>query len=133
MTSEYMCSGRPRWPDGAAPCVSSNQGRRSCTPWVSLQRLGPLGLSQLQTQSVTQPRPARGDCAALLQALIEPKLADKRVEGIRKLKPLAERLKCTLAQLALAWCIANPHVSSVLTGASKLEQVSCPKLLVTWG
>ena len=57
--------------------------------------------------------------------MIGPMLADKRVEGVRKLKPLAERLDCTLAQLALAWCVANPHVSSVLTGASKLEQVSC--------
>ncbi|HYB06413.1 MAG TPA: aldo/keto reductase, partial [Methyloceanibacter sp.] len=32
-------------------------------------------------------------------------------------------LGCTLAQLALAWCLRNPHVSSVITGASRASQV----------
>ena len=64
--------------------------------------------------------------------MIGPMLADKRVEGVRKLKPLAERLDCTLAQLALAWCVANPHVSSVLTGASKIEQVKSLQAEVWW-
>jgi len=32
-------------------------------------------------------------------------------------------LSCTIAQLALAWIIKNPHVSTVITGASKVEQV----------
>ena len=54
---------------------------------------------------------------------MSPMLADQRVEGVRKLKPLAEKLGCSLAQLALAWCCKNPHVSSVLTGATKHEQV----------
>ena len=35
-----------------------------------------------------------------------------RVEGLR---PIAERLKCTMAQLALAWCTLSPNVSSVIT------------------
>ena len=30
---------------------------------------------------------------------------------------------CTLAQLAIAWCAKNPHVSTVITGASRVEQV----------
>jgi voltage-dependent potassium channel beta subunit len=30
---------------------------------------------------------------------------------------------CTPAQLALAWCLRNPHVSSVITGASSVEQI----------
>lgn len=59
----------------------------------------------------------------MVQAMMSPMLADQRVEGVRKLKPLAEKLGCSLAQLALAWCCANPHVSSVLTGATKHEQV----------
>jgi aryl-alcohol dehydrogenase-like predicted oxidoreductase len=29
----------------------------------------------------------------------------------------------TLAQFSLAWCLQNPHVSTVLTGASRVEQV----------
>ena len=35
---------------------------------------------------------------------------DKRLEGIPKLKPVAERLGCSMAQLALAWCVANKNV-----------------------
>ena len=44
-------------------------------------------------------------------------------EQVRALLPIAERLDCTLAQLALAWCARNPHVSTVITGASRPEQV----------
>jgi aryl-alcohol dehydrogenase-like predicted oxidoreductase len=36
---------------------------------------------------------------------------------------VATELDCTLAQLAIAWCTKNPHVSSVITGASRVEQV----------
>jgi voltage-dependent potassium channel beta subunit len=42
---------------------------------------------------------------------------------VRKLASIAGELDCTLAQLAIAWCAANPHVSSVITGASRVEQV----------
>lgn len=37
--------------------------------------------------------------------------------------PIAARLGCTSAQLALAWCLANPNVSTVITGASRKSQV----------
>jgi voltage-dependent potassium channel beta subunit len=46
-----------------------------------------------------------------------------RIEKVRRLAPLAKDLGCTLAQLALAWCLKNPHVSSVITGASRPQQV----------
>ncbi len=36
---------------------------------------------------------------------------------------MANELGCTLAQLAIAWCAKNPHVSTVITGASRVEQV----------
>ena len=45
------------------------------------------------------------------------------VERVERLRPIAERLDCTMAQLALAWCTLNPHVSTVITGASKVGQV----------
>ncbi len=48
--------------------------------------------------------------------------ADKNAAVLR-LKPVAEELGCSLAQLAIAWCLKNPHVSSVITGASRPEQV----------
>ncbi len=42
---------------------------------------------------------------------------------VEKLRPIADELGCTLAQLALAWCTKNPNVSTVITGASKASQV----------
>jgi aryl-alcohol dehydrogenase-like predicted oxidoreductase len=39
------------------------------------------------------------------------------------LMAIADELGCTMAQLAIAWCLANPNVSTVITGASKSEQV----------
>jgi len=47
----------------------------------------------------------------------------ERNEKVRGLRSLAEELGCTLAQLAIAWCAKNPHVSTVITGASRVEQV----------
>jgi voltage-dependent potassium channel beta subunit len=43
---------------------------------------------------------------------------------VRRLAPIARDLGCTLAQMALAWCVKNPHVSSVITGASRASQVT---------
>jgi voltage-dependent potassium channel beta subunit len=42
---------------------------------------------------------------------------------VRNLLPIAEELGCSLAQLAIAWCARNPHVSTVITGASRVSQV----------
>jgi aryl-alcohol dehydrogenase-like predicted oxidoreductase len=36
---------------------------------------------------------------------------------------IAGELGVSLAQLAIAWCASNPHVSTVITGASRVEQV----------
>ncbi len=44
-------------------------------------------------------------------------------EKIRQLLKVAEDLGCTPAQLAIAWCAKNPRVSTVITGASRVEQV----------
>jgi voltage-dependent potassium channel beta subunit len=46
-----------------------------------------------------------------------------RIRKVRALVPIAEELGCTTAQLALAWCLKNPNVSSVITGASRPAQV----------
>ena len=39
------------------------------------------------------------------------------------MRDVADELGCTLAQLSIAWCAANPNVSTVITGASRPEQV----------
>jgi voltage-dependent potassium channel beta subunit len=46
-----------------------------------------------------------------------------RVAAVRNLAPIAADLGCTTAQLALAWCARNPHVSTVITGASRVSQL----------
>jgi voltage-dependent potassium channel beta subunit len=43
---------------------------------------------------------------------------------VGQLEGVAKDLGCTLAQLALAWCLKNPHVSTVITGASRVSQVA---------
>jgi len=51
-------------------------------------------------------------------------LTDPRTnERVRRLEAIARDLGCTLAQLSIAWCTKNPHVSSVITGASRASQV----------
>ena len=45
-------------------------------------------------------------------------------EIVGKLARVADELGCTLAQLALAWILKNPRVSTVITGASRVEQIT---------
>jgi voltage-dependent potassium channel beta subunit len=52
------------------------------------------------------------------------RLTDESVAAkVRRLADVADDLGCSLAQLSIAWCARNPHVSSVITGASRPEQV----------
>jgi voltage-dependent potassium channel beta subunit len=53
----------------------------------------------------------------------ESKKGKESIEKVKQLMPLTDDLGCSMAQLAIAWCLKNPHVSTVITGASKLEQV----------
>jgi voltage-dependent potassium channel beta subunit len=50
--------------------------------------------------------------------------AKQNIEKVKQLIPIATDLGMTIAQLALAWCLKNPFISSVITGASKPQQVS---------
>ncbi|MGW8225033.1 MAG: potassium channel beta subunit family protein [Anaerolineales bacterium] len=47
----------------------------------------------------------------------------EKIEKVGRLMPIAGQLGCTMAQLALAWCLVNPNVSTVITGASRPQQV----------
>jgi voltage-dependent potassium channel beta subunit len=46
-----------------------------------------------------------------------------RNDKVRRLAAVADDLGCSLAQLSVAWCASNRHVSTVITGASRVEQV----------
>ena len=50
-------------------------------------------------------------------------VTEENLEKVKRLAPLARELGCTRAQLALAWCLKNPNVSTVITGATRAEQV----------
>jgi voltage-dependent potassium channel beta subunit len=45
------------------------------------------------------------------------------LEKVKKLATVADELGTNLARLSLAWCAKNPNVSTVITGASRVEQV----------
>jgi voltage-dependent potassium channel beta subunit len=55
----------------------------------------------------------------LQQYVITP----QNIENVKKLQSVARELGCTMAQLALAWCLKNPNVSTVITGGTRREQV----------
>lgn len=48
---------------------------------------------------------------------------EQKVEKVRQLVSIADQLGCSMPQLALAWCLKNPNVSTAITGASKPGQV----------
>jgi voltage-dependent potassium channel beta subunit len=48
---------------------------------------------------------------------------DEAIAKVEGLRPIADRLGCSMAQLALAWTTKHPMVSSVITGASRASQV----------
>lgn len=50
--------------------------------------------------------------------------AKEKIEKVKLLAGIASDLNTTLPRLALAWCLKNPNVSTVITGASKVEQLT---------
>ena len=47
-----------------------------------------------------------------------------QIDVVKRLVPVAADLGCTLAQMSLAWCLKNPRVSTVITGASRPAQIT---------
>jgi aryl-alcohol dehydrogenase-like predicted oxidoreductase len=58
-----------------------------------------------------------------LRERLESEQGQRERASVKKLKPIADDLGVSRAQLALAWALKNPHVSTVITGASRAEQV----------
>ena len=56
---------------------------------------------------------------------LQAQLTDEaRIGRVRQLEPLANAMGATLAQFSIAWCLQNPYVSSVITGATRTDQVA---------
>lgn len=49
---------------------------------------------------------------------------EPHIEKVKLLTEVANDLDCTTSQLAIAWCLKNQHVASVITGATSLAQLN---------
>jgi voltage-dependent potassium channel beta subunit len=65
-----------------------------------------------------------GSRASVMEWLEDSLTDEEANEQVRRFSQIADELECTPAQLAIAWCAKNPNVSTVITGASKPEQVT---------
>jgi voltage-dependent potassium channel beta subunit len=80
--------------------------------------------SGLLTGKYNQGIPADSRGALKGYDWLHDELTDQeKLAKVQALEPIAKELDCTISQLALAWCLKNPFVSSVITGASRVEQV----------
>lgn len=59
-----------------------------------------------------------------LREEIESEQGQAQIRKASELEGLAQELGISQAQLAVAWCLKNPHVSTVILGASRPEQLS---------
>lgn len=55
--------------------------------------------------------------------MIERFMNDEVLTAVQRLRPIADGLGITMAQLAVAWVLHNPNVASALVGASRPEQI----------
>jgi voltage-dependent potassium channel beta subunit len=80
--------------------------------------------SGLLTGKYNQGIPADSRGALKGYDSLHDQLTDQQnLAKVQALEPIAKDLGCTLSQLALAWCLKNPFVSTVITGASRVQQV----------
>ena len=59
-----------------------------------------------------------------LRSLVLDKYGESRIPVVKRLANIASELGMPLAQLAIAWCIKNKKVTTVILGASKIEQLT---------
>ncbi|TFD61558.1 aldo/keto reductase [Cryobacterium suzukii] len=96
-----------------------------------------LGVSQIVWSPVAQgvltgkylpgQAPLKGSRATDAQGganMIKRWMSEPVLTGVQKLRPIADELGLTMAQLALAWVLANKNVASAIMGASRPEQVA---------
>ncbi len=84
----------------------------------------PLAMGILTGKYTDAANPPAGTRAAgRSKDMMEDYFSQPVLDAVQKLIPLAQRAGCSLAQLALAWCLRDDVVSSVIVGASRVEQV----------
>jgi voltage-dependent potassium channel beta subunit len=68
------------------------------------------------------PAGSRGALAGM-EWLRDHFVDQQAIDKVKSLMPIAESIGVSLPHLALAWCLKNPNVSTVITGASRVEQL----------
>ena len=59
----------------------------------------------------------------LKKYMIDSERGQARMDKVRNLKPIADELGVSLSKMSIAWCLLNPNVSTVILGASKVDQL----------
>ena len=59
----------------------------------------------------------------LKKSMVESERGQERMTKVASLAPIAEEMEVKLSNLAIAWCLLNENVSTVILGASKVEQL----------
>ena len=84
----------------------------------------PLAMGILSGKYSDAKHPPQGTRAAgEAKEMMEDYFTQPVLDAVQRVKPLAQRAGVTMAQLALAWCLRQPAVTSVIVGATKVEHV----------
>jgi voltage-dependent potassium channel beta subunit len=84
----------------------------------------PMAMGILTGKYTDAKHPPAGTRAAGANAeMMEDYFKQPVLDAVQKLKPLAQREGISMSQLALAWCLRRPEVTSVIAGATKAEHV----------
>ena len=111
------CSGAGRRPRSSRSARPRASGRSSGRRW-------PRASSPESTSRASLPRPTRAPRASRWAASWRRFLDQEGLlERVQKLAPIARKLGLTMAQLALAWVLRRPEVTSAIVGASRPEQL----------
>lgn len=84
----------------------------------------PLAMGVLSGKYAPGAEPPAGSRAASEdEQYMQRYLADPVLEAVQQLKPVADKAGCSMAQLAIAWVLAQPGITSAIIGASRPEQL----------
>lgn len=101
---------------------------RDLAPLYDTVGLGTTIWSPLASGVLSGKHTLDGDSSSRLRAagldwLRERELNESRLKAVEKLRPIAAALGLSLPVFAIAWCLRNPRVSTVILGASKTTQL----------
>jgi aryl-alcohol dehydrogenase-like predicted oxidoreductase len=114
----------------AQPCYNmlARQVEQDLFPLLSAEGMGaviycPLAQGLLSGKYKKGRAPAAGTRLAQMAAMAERLLNERNLGLVARLDKIASRIGKPLAQIALAWVLRRPEVSSAITGVTSLEQL----------